>query len=281
MTKENSNTEPMLIGAAKLMEEVFESGLYRKMKTSENKLESIKGSLRNQLSDGELKRYELPNNLVAKFVPFPTYETDEEGLKEFLDDYGLLVATCTLKAKSIKDPDILTLLKDFQTPVERFAQFYLNKNGKAHLDKEEYIFSDNLKELSLNFLEQKSYFETYQNRYKEILKKIEKCPFLQQSKSIITTYGTCKLREKEIEFYPKDVYESLGSEFLIKHGQVSMKSIDEFIAKGFFSPKDIQQFRILKDINLRFVVMEKESEVKQSEFFHQQRMRKSQIRCFA
>lgn len=284
MKRENILNEeaPVLIGAAELMENVFTTGLYRNMKTAENKLDTIKGSIRKQFEDGESKRYELPYDLVAKFVPTPIYETDEEGLKEFLDDYGLLTQTTTLKANSFKEePEILEQLKPFQKPVERFAQFYLNNNGRAHLDKEEYFYEDNLNLLCRLFLEQKSCLDNTQTRYKEIMKNIEACPFLQHSKSIKTTFGTCKLREKEIEFQTNSVYDEFGIDFLINYGQVSMKFLEEYIAKGYFSQKDIQQFRKIKDINLRFVVMEKESEVRQSEFFQKQLMRKSQIRRYA
>jgi hypothetical protein len=278
----NNKEKPVLIGASQLMEEVFESGLYREMKTADNKLESIKKTIRKQFEDGESKRYELPNELVAKFVPFPKYETDEKGLKEFLDDFGLLTKATSLKANSFKEePDLLETLKPFQKPVEHFAQFYLNSNGKAHIDKEEYLFDEDLNLLAMNFLEQKSCFESSNQRYKRIMKEIEACPFLQQAKSLKTNYGTCKLRDKGIEFHTHSVYDEFGSDFLIEYGQVSMNSLEQFISKGYFSSKDIQQFRKMIDINLRFVVMEKESEMKQSEFFHQQMIRKSQMRRFA
>lgn len=65
----NKKEIPVLIGASELMEKVFTTGLYRNMKTAENKLDRIKGSIRKQFEDGESKRYELPYDLVAKFVP--------------------------------------------------------------------------------------------------------------------------------------------------------------------------------------------------------------------
>jgi hypothetical protein len=283
MKKENTvNEKPVLVGAAKLMEDVFESGLYREMKTAENKLDTIKGTLRKKFKDGESKRYELSHNLVAKFVPSPVYETDEVGLKEFLDDLGILTKTVTLKAKVFKEePATLELLKPFRKPIEYFAQFYLNNNGKQHIDKEEYDFNGSLEHLVINFKQQKSCLERKQSRYKEIMRKIGDCPFLRQSRSVKSNYGTCKLREKDIEFYTDSIYKQLGNDFLIKHGQVSMKLIDSYIEKGYFSPKEIQSYRKIIDINLRFVVMDQTSEQKQAEFFHQQLQRKAQKRQFA
>ncbi|OIJ09433.1 hypothetical protein BKP35_16395 [Anaerobacillus arseniciselenatis] len=275
------NEKPVVIGAAKMMEDVFESGLYKEMKTADNKLETIKKTLKQQFEDGDLKRYELPHNLIAKFVSVPIYETDEEGLKEFLDDYGLLPQTVSLKEKSIKGADILAQLKAFQKPKEYFAQFYLNKEGKKHLDKEEYTFIEDIDHLASEFLNQKTLFEDRQMSYNKIMEKITKCPFLRQSLTLKSTYGTCKLRNKEIEFYNNSIYDHFGNEFLMKYGKVSMKTIDDFIAKGYFSPTEIKSFRKIKDISLRFVVMEKDSEIKQSEFFHQQMIRRSQIRRFA
>lgn len=278
----NKEEKPVLIGASLLMEEVFESGLYREMKTAENKLNSIKGTMKKLLIDGESKRYELPHNVIAKFVPFPTYETDELGLKEFLDDYGVLPQAVSLKAKIFKeDPALHEELTPFQKPIEYFAQFYLNNNGKTHLDKEIYTYEEELRLLSSHFLQQKSRFDNSEQRYKHIMKQIESCPFLHLSKSVKTSYGSCKLRTKEVEYDTTSVYSEFGSTFLIEYGQVSMKLIDDFIAKGYFSPNDIQQFRKMVDLDLRFVVMDKESEIKQSEFFHQQLMRNAQMRRFA
>ena len=280
--KKEEEKQTVLIGASQLMEEVFKSGLYRNMKTAETRLDSIKSSIRNHFKDGESKRYELTHNLVAKFVPAPVYETDEAGLKEFLDDYGILTETVSLKASLFKDePELLKSLKPFQKPKEYFAQFYLNKAGKEHLDKEEYSFNDNLEGLTLNFLEQRSSLEDSQAKYKKFMAEIADCPFLRVSKSMKSTFGTCKLREKVIEFYTKAVYNEFGNDFLINYGQVSMSSVEEYIAKGYFSPKEIQQFRKMIDYNLRFVVMDKDSETRQLEYHHKQTMRKAQIRRFA
>lgn len=271
------NAKPVLVGASKLMEDIFDSGLYRNMKTAENKLDTIKGTIRKLFESGESKRYDLPHNLVAKFVPTPVYETDEAGLKEFLDDLGILAKTVTLKAKAFKDePVTLELLQPFRKPMEYFAQFYLNNNGKQHIDKEEYDFNGSLEHLVINFKQQKSCLESNQSRYKEIMRKIGDCPFLRQSRSVKTSYGTCKLREKDIEFYTDSIYKQFGNEFLIEHGQISMKSIDSYIEKGYFSPREIQNYRKIIDINLRFVVMDQASEQKQAEFFHQQLLRKAQ-----
>ncbi len=274
--------EPILIGAARLMEDVFESGLYRKMKTADKKLEDIKMTIRKQYKDGESKRYELPHNLVAKFIPNPTYETDEIGLKMYLDDYGLLPQTISIKANSFKEePDLLDSLRPFLKPVEYFAQFYLNKAGKAHIDKEEYLYSGNIEELALRFIEEKTSLKESKTIYKKIMKKIQSCPILRQSQAVKSTYGTCKLRKKEMEYHVNSLYNEYGSDFLLKHGQISMKNIEEFIAKGYFSSKDIQQFRKLVAIDLRFVIMDKDTEVKTMEFFHNQTMRKAQMRRFA
>ncbi|EFV75001.1 MULTISPECIES: hypothetical protein [Cytobacillus] len=278
----NNENDLVLIGAARLMEDIFESGLYRGMKTVEKKLDCIKKTIRKQFENGESKRYELPHDVIVKFVPSPVYETDELGLKEFLNDYGLLPQLITLKAKTFKDePDILVELTPFQEPMKFFAQFYLNSKGKLHLDNEEYFYEDSIELLAINFLKEKSSFENDQKKYKKIMGEISACPFLRQSRTLKSTYGTCRLRSKDVEFNTQSVYNELGSEFLINYGQVSLKSLEDFIAKGYFSSRDIMKFRKVIDIKLRCVVMEKDKEIKQSEFFHQQIMRKTNLRRFA
>jgi hypothetical protein len=279
----NDEKQPILIGASLFMEEVFQSGLYREMKTAENKLDTIKGTMKKILINGESKRYELPHNLTAKFVPFPKYETDEKGLKEFLDDYGVLPLTVTsLNTKTLKEePEVLEELTSFQKPIEYYAKINLNSKGKTHLDREEYYFKEDLNSLSIHFIQQKSLLDNCKMSYKNYIKKIEACPFFQLSKSVKSSYGSCTYSKKKVEYDINSIYTELGNHFLIEYGQVSMESIDEFIANGYFSSKDIQKFRKMVDLNLRFVVMDKDSEIKQSEFFQQRLMRNAQKRRFA
>ncbi|MEQ2527588.1 hypothetical protein WMO40_12820 [Bacillaceae bacterium CLA-AA-H227] len=282
VTNKNNMEKIVLVGAAQLMEEVFTSGLYRKMKTAENKINCIKGAIRKHLDNGDSKRYDLSHNLVAKYVSFPSYETDEKGLKEFLDDYGILPEIVSIKANTFKEkPEILKALRPFQLPRKFYPQFYLNSVGKLHLDKEEYSFSGDLERLAGYFLEQKTNFEESQSRYQRFMQEIGNCPFLKASKSMRSNFGLCKLREKIIEFNSKSVYNEFGNDFLIEFGQISMSAVEEYIAKGYFSHKDIQKFRKMTNIDLRFVIMEKESEDRQLNFHHKQKMRKAQMRRFA
>ncbi|MFT0141336.1 hypothetical protein ACEK07_64475 [Alcanivoracaceae bacterium MT1] len=285
MTKENiltGNDIPVLIGAAQLMEDVFKSGLYRELKTATNKLETIKETIRHQIESGDTRRYELPNNVIAKFVPFPIYNTDEVGLKEYLYDLGILPHTTTLTKKSFKEePNLLDELIPYQYPTEYFAQFYLNKLGKLHIDKEDYSYSNDLHELSLHFLEQSTILDNRKRLYENIMLKIKNCPFLLQSKVLKSSYGTCKLREKETRYDTHSICLEYGVDFLMNYGQVSFQSVENFSTMGYFNLSEIRQFRKLIDIQLRFVVMDKEKDIKQSEYFQHQLMRKAQLLRYA
>lgn len=281
--KSTTNDSQVLIGAAKLMEDVFNSGLYRELKTTENKLAQIKARFKGMFEHSEQKRHYLPYGLVAKFVPTPVYSTDEESLKDFLNDFGLITKTVVLKERFFKDdPEILKMLKPFQKPFEYFSQFYLNSEGNKHIDHQDYYFEElELEPLSLLFLKQKQEFEVAQFKYKDIMKEINVCPILRQSQVVKTTYGSCKLRKKEVEYYSDSINLEYGSEILLKYGKISMASLDTFISKGYFSTTEIQQFRKIDDIKLRFVVMDIETERKQAEALQKQIMWKAQNRRYA
>jgi len=159
-----------------LLEDIFKSGLYPKMKRSKNKLDQLKESIKAHFINGERRRYELTGGLVAKFVQQPIYETDELGLKEFLYDYGVLHKVVTLKfsPSAAEKDDIREIIKElepFQLPCEYTAQIYIRSLGKSMIDKTQYRF-DNLElcHLSRKYKLEKSFEVRAETLYK---KKVE------------------------------------------------------------------------------------------------------------
>jgi len=264
-----------------LLEEIFKSGFYRKLKIQENKLNQIKETIKSHFINGESKRYELPGGLVAKFVPNPIYETDEMGLKEFLYDYGVLQEVVSLKlkptAKDEETKDLIKKLEPFQLPVEFGCNIYLKKLGRTFVDKNKYEFEQlGLNQLSRKHKIEKALLENTEKIYKEHMELIKQKLLSNKIYSIENDYASCKIRKKELKYNTKVLLNRLGPEFLITHGTVEMKKLDKFIIQGYFSSSDIQQFRKVKEMKLKFLIMDAEIERKQAEFYHQKLLLQSQ-----
>ncbi len=56
-----------------------------------------------------------------------------------------------------------------------------------------------------------------------------------------------------------------------------MEQLDEFVSMGFLRKKELDQFRKIVDVQLRFVLIERDAERKMFEFFHNRSQRITRI----
>lgn len=274
MTKKK---EVQLIGAAKMMEKVFTSGLYRQLKYYENRVEKIKDKFYQLLKNSEKNRHEF-DGVVAKYRAVNIYETDHKGLLSHLDDYGLLPAVAKIDDKLFKkDPDAAKKLEPFAFPPRFYVRFYLNGKGNQHLDKTEYDFTSFLPELSHSFLSSKRSLEELQQELEREKERMLHCPLLKQAGSLKSNYGTVKLMKKKTKYDMYDIYQELGPEFILENGKVNMEQIDEFIARGFINSKDVSKYRKVIDRQLQFIVTDIESEQRAWESFQLKQNRRAQM----
>lgn len=277
-----NSSEHKSIGAALIMEDLFETGLYQKRTVLNKRKDAIKEEVKNRLLNSDHKRHEF-HGVVAKFQPVPVYETDQQGLMEYLDDYGLLPLVTKFDQSKIKQNEqVFRLINQYLVKKEYYAQFYLNKIGKSMLDETEHDYQQYpLESLSFAFLETKAMSEAVEREYQKKLAEIATCPFLRQAESLKSSFGTVKLREKGIEYANDAIYTEYGSDLFFDYGKIHMQTLEDFLYQGIVSKKEINQFRKVVDIQMRFILMDLESERKAAEFFQKEQNRKAQMLRFA
>ncbi|PGT84640.1 MULTISPECIES: hypothetical protein [Bacillaceae] len=277
----SKNEEFQLIGAAKLMEDLFLNGIYQRRKSSKEFLDQLKHTMRKTFSNYETRRNEF-HGIVAKFVRDPIYKTDTISFKGLLNDIGILHKVVKLNYSFIKDDeDLVDLLADYSYPKEFFAQIYLNKKGKNEVDKREFLFDTSLEGIAELFKSEKRNIDRLEEKYRNTLLDIEKCPMLKQAGTLKCNYGTIKLREKDVVYDVESIFKEFGSHFLLEYGQISMEKVEEYIIKGFLSYKEIEKYRKLVDIPLKFFVMDIETERKSMETYQYISMQKAQAKRYA
>ncbi len=272
----NKNEDIKLVGAAKMMENVFTSGLYQKKKYYENRQKQIKDKFNDLLKDSEIKKHEF-NGVVAKYQSVPVYKTDHQGLLSFLEDFGLLPAVAKIDDRLFKEiPAARDILKPWALPTESYVRFYPNKKGKEHLDKTEYQLDDSIPLLSQMFLDGQKEEDKIERALENEKDKMLSCPHLKQAGSLKSNFGTVKRVNYKQQYDIHGIYEAMGPNVLLNYGKVDMKLLEEFIYRGFLKAKDIDQFRTMVDYQLRFIVTDVDSEERAWDFFRSEHNRKAQ-----
>jgi len=222
----NKNEDIKLLGAAKIMEKVFTSGLYHKKKYYENRQQQIKDKFNELLIDSEVKKHEF-NGVVAKYQSVPVYKTDHRGLLAYLENFGLLPAVVKIDDRLFKEiPASRDVLKPWALPTESYVRFYPNNKGKEHLDKTEFQLDDSFPLLSQMFLEGQKEEEKVKLALKNEKDKILSCPYLKQAGSLKSNFGTVKRVDYKQEYDIHGIYEAMGSNVLLNYGKVDMKLLD-------------------------------------------------------
>jgi hypothetical protein len=274
MAKKKADQLLEIQGAALIMEQLYITGVYQDNKKAEAAIEAVKETLKTRLNDEE-KRREFPHlRVVAKFQPDYRYETDYVGLNEYLYDLGLLVPLARIDYKELKkeQPDVLKKIEIFKNPTEQYVKMTPNKQGRVEIP--EMTFSElSDDELILSWVESKGRLERTKAVIDQAREEMLVCPILRKEKKLSCNYGSVSILDKDPTYDIAQIYEFYGAEFLIQHSKPDMQKIlMEFVPKGMLNMNDIQQFRTLKSISSKFILMDLETESRQYHMFWDKRM---------
>lgn len=249
--------------------QLVEKGIYESYKRAEKYLKMIKEQFRNRLHSHESRRIEfLDYGLVAKFVPKRKFQTDQLSLNQYLYNVGLLPAV--VQIKTIKEtPELVRELKPFQLKEE----FYIRPNFKLESKINKTLpWSTPLEQQSIDELA--FWFNKFYRIYKknkglyDIAKhKILSTLTLNKIERIEFEYGSLSLVRRQPIYDCYRIFNELGADFLIKHGNISSEKIQNYILKGLLAEADINQYRTVTDINLTFYLLPIEVERQMLERF--------------
>lgn len=250
--------------AGVMMEELFLQGVYQDRKKRETVLDGIKDELKNRFKDDEVKRREF-GKVIVKWQTVKVYETDRLALNEYLNDLGILVLVANINAKRLSPSD-LQRIEECRLPAKKYIRFTPNANGKVECQLPDFQDWDET-DLTSYWLENKRVFTALEKQVEATKKEMLKCPLLRQEGKIKTAYGTVSLLENKPDYDVSAIRFQEGNDFLIQHSDVDMQELDRYVERGFVSRKEIEQFRKVVDIQLRFIVIERSVEKEQYRFF--------------
>jgi len=269
MAKKYQGKVETLKGAALIMERLYQTGIYQGHKSAKKHLEDLSQSIKGRILEDEMRREFKQLGVVAKYQRMPVYETDWEGLMDYLSDLGILIPLLQVDVDKLKeDPELhQTITTHFQNPIEQYIRMTPNKQGKVSVVPLE-VTDLETEQLATLWLDTKRKFQTFDSYLEHGKIHMRNCPLLKKARKVSCNYGSVSLLDKDPTFNNRAIMEEYGVDMLKEIGKINMQSLDEYIQKGFISPNEIKQFRKVKDIQLRFIVQELASEDRQFQMFY-------------
>lgn len=246
---------PQVSLAARLMDELFTSNTYQELKETEFKLDQIREEIKTRHPEG-MKRWDFGRVIAIQQYPH-SYEEDSKGLNELLYDLGILIEATYFDITKDTPEFIKRKLEPFQNPIETYVKFF-PKKGLVSKIKESYARYNDEALIDL-WLRTKRNEENLALEIEKCKKEMLKCSELQETRKVITDFGSVQVVNKKPTYDMERALAVLGPEFIIQNATSSMTKLDEFVVKGVITEKEINQFRTLVKISERYVVLTKEA----------------------
>lgn len=248
MTLTNDNSK--IIGAARLMEELFESNTYQSWKAADTHLDIIREEIKNRLPEETNIKFFKDHKVIARYIKNNTYSVDVLGLNELLNDLGILVHVARF--------DDTDELAGYRKPLETYTKFNIGKRGKT--EKREYNFDHlNNEELMDLWLQERKQADDLELQIEGVKEQMKECMFLKTYKKLVCSYGSISLLPKKRTHHNDQILEELGAEYMIENSKPNMEALEEFIEKGIILRSEVEEFKTLKTVGTKFVVMTLES----------------------
>jgi hypothetical protein len=267
MPQAKKENEPIkLVGAGKMMEDLFLANIFPFFKATSERVEIIQKTIENNMGDERRREY---GQVVAKYVPNNVYETDVEGLSHYLSDYGIFIPCAKIDVAQIKKLDdaesILNMLEPFKNSLTYYTRINLNKEGKAKVSRVELNSIDlsigNV-ELANKWTRAKHQQKIWEDEVENARLQMLHCPILQKEGNLKCNFGSVSYLPNQPTYNIRAIFDEYGTDFLMKYAKINMAQLEFFIHRGMVSRKEIKPFRRIVDIILKFVVIDKETESK-------------------
>lgn len=237
------------------------SGKYKRLFILDKHLEILRDRIRTyQEMVGEQRIEWLEQCVVGKFIHFRKYDYDERGLKEFLDERGLLPVVSTIKWRelSVEEQNCLDLE---QASLRETLKFIPNNEYSIKKDSIE-DFKIQISNLDINDLVWQ--WKLKKVEYKTLLKHWNwiclNSPKVLSNSEGYKQYGTVCIKRIDPILDVVQVFNKLGRELFLKHCNLQDELIITYGLKGYYSLKEVRKFRSLVDIVSRYYLMEAHEE---------------------
>ncbi|REE67297.1 hypothetical protein A8990_1432 [Paenibacillus taihuensis] len=254
------------------------SGKYIRLHTTEKYLEILKERIRHYQETLGHQRVEWPEQgVVGKFAHFRKYDYDEAGLKEFMDERGLLPVISTVKWKDLSVDEHKSLGENGSTIREVLLKFI--PNAEVRMKKEEIeCYKRKISDLVIDDLVWQ--WKETKAEYKSLSKKWEwiryNSPAALSNPERYNKYGIVISIKPDPIIDAVHAFKCLGRNTFMKLCKVQDDLVVQYGLKGYYSLKETRKFRHLTGIQTRYYLMKLHEETRVREML-QNRMREYSI----
>ncbi|MEC0105356.1 hypothetical protein P4H27_00220 [Paenibacillus taichungensis] len=248
----------------------IQNGKYLELKQLEKKLNALRNCIMNyQKSSGQERMVWRKLGVVGIFTKVNIYEDDRNGLYDHLNNFGLLPHVVNIHWDKLST-DEQEGLESLTIQRGNYLRYWPNKSQTVSFDEqasEETILN---KQEITEILNEWRIIKWKHDRLEKqwsLVKKEAVREWGSRDRKIKFSFGTLSL----IKLYPQIptnvILDQLDMSSLIRSGSVNYEKVYEFAAKGYFNKSDIDKFRNIKDVSLRYALMEMFQEAKRYEYY--------------
>lgn len=238
--------------ASSIIENFYRQGLYQRKQTLSTTEEDIKGEFKTRLNNEE-SNYHLfeQQKVVVQSRRVPIYQVDQEGLKEYLHDLGLLPLVSHFPVKKTT-AEVKEQIKDFALIV---PQVSLSPNKAGQVSKEHTDFSNfEMPNLAEHFYTVSTQVKSLKTQYEQIKKEMAKCDILKSQGKVQHAFGSLSYKEKIDSYDIMAILEELGMEFLLENSHVDFQKLNDLAFQGRISKREINSFRTILDFRVDSII---------------------------
>jgi hypothetical protein len=249
------------------------SGMYKEFKRHEERVKLANRIIRQRQEALDEKRMEwTAAGVVGKFVAFNVYEYDRVGLNEYLMDLGILPIVASIDAKTLTPAQLTEFLLHLKLPSSFYVRYTPNKLNRVDLTEiaDEFSHTDQLSLVDQVHMwkQAKIKLDSMELKWEKARATALESPMLLKNKKLSYEFGSFSLIEKALEYQAEDVLRLFGQEVLISSSKVDMTELDEYAAMGFLKKSEIESFRKVIDVDLRYVLIEASKENQMFSYFN-------------
>ncbi len=245
----------------------IEDGFYYQMKNEINKLKGLRQAIRIEQETLNKKRMVwTESGVVGEFTIFKKYEYNHFELNDFLYQLGILPAIAIIESKTLSDKEIL-MMQSTQIPGTKYVKFSPKDNYLKNIKKENSSFQLNLKEKISIWKEAYINFNYLSNAWDVVRKRAILLEVFRGASQLQCKFGTISLLHTPVTYQAKDILEILGPERLINCAKVDMDKLADFTAKGFLAKSDINTFRKVTEVSIKYTLMTLEKEIARDNYW--------------
>ncbi|PWW32924.1 MULTISPECIES: hypothetical protein [Paenibacillus] len=249
----------------------IQSGQYTELKKLENELSCLRDRIMKYQEIAGLERIVWrKQGVVGYFTRVHLYEEDKAALFDFFHNSGLLPYVVNVQWAKLL-PDEQLKLEELVAKREGYVRFWPKKTKFLFAKESNY---DLAKPLQADILDLVSEWRVLKWKYERVekqwttLRREALREWGERERKIQLPSGSLSVVRLKPQIQAGTLLKHLDRSALLRAGTVNYDKVIEFAAKGYFNKVDVDKYRKIKDISIRYILMELQNEIKKHEYFN-------------